>query len=46
MKFWTGLRWFAALAFLALLLWSCWASDDVSRVREATESSRAGIFNF
>jgi hypothetical protein len=46
MKFWTRLRWFAALAFLALLLWSCWASDEGRPAREATESSPPGISNF
>ncbi len=46
MNFWLRLRWFAALAFLALLLWSCWASDD-GRPTGATESfSRPSVFNF
>jgi hypothetical protein len=44
MKFWTRLRWFAALAFLALLLWGWWASDDGRQA--AKESVRPGVFNF
>ena len=45
MKFWLRLRWFATLAFLALLLWSCWASD-YGTPAGATESTRPGVFNF
>jgi hypothetical protein len=45
MKFWTGLRWFAALAFLALLLWSCWVSDG-DRSAGANAWSRPSVFNF
>jgi hypothetical protein len=44
MKFWPLLRWFAALAFLALVLCGWWASDD-GRPAGATESSRSSIFN-
>ncbi len=44
MKFWTGMRWFAALAFLALLLWSCWAVNEGPA--RATDTSRPSVFNF
>ena len=45
MNFWSRLRWFAALAFLALLMWGWWASDDGKPVG-ATNPSRPSVFNF
>lgn len=45
MKFWTWLRWFAALAFLALMLWGGCASDGGGRAA-GRESPRPGVFNF
>ena len=45
MKFWSLLRWFAALAFLVLLVWGRWASGD-ARPDAAKEPSRPSVFNF
>ena len=45
MNFWTRLRWFAALAFLALLLLG-WLAPEDGRNAGRTESSRPSVFNF
>ena len=43
MKFWTVLRWFAALAFLALLLLGLLGPEEGRQVGR-TESSRPSVF--